>query len=59
VPRPDAVVPVTLDGAGELDVGWSWPFKASGLELWTQFWVLDPGAPQGVSASHGVSVEVP
>ena len=55
VPAPTVRVgPFALDGQGGLIFAftWQWP----GLKFCTQAWILDAGAPMGLSASNGLQV---
>jgi len=61
VPSPDVLVPPLLtNGAGALAIPFSWPpGLAPGQALWMQGWVLDAGAPAGLSATNGLRLAVP
>jgi hypothetical protein len=55
VPAPTVRVgPFALDGQGGLILAftWQWP----GLKLCTQAWILDAGAPMGLSATNGLQL---
>ncbi len=61
VPAPDVVVTgLPVDASGNLVV--SAPFPAgipSGFRMYFQYWIADPVAPRGYSASNGLVAEVP
>ncbi len=60
VPTPTAFIPVFSDAAGETVFPWTWPAAPlAAPALWTQFWMVDAGAPQGYSATHGMRVALP
>jgi hypothetical protein len=56
VPSADAVNPGLVTGpAGSVDVCGRWPdFIPSGMEVYFQVWVSDPGGPQGFSATNAL-----
>jgi hypothetical protein len=46
--------------AGESSLRTLWPDGIfPGFKLWTQFWIIDAGAPQGWAASNGLRITVP
>ena len=54
------VQPVATDVGGGFD--WSTTVPGGlppGMDLWAQTWILDPSAPQGVSASNGLGIHLP
>lgn len=55
---PDPLYPISgllLDGNGAMSQGFSWPTGlAPGTETWVQGWIIDAGAPLGVSATGGL-----
>jgi PKD repeat protein len=57
VPAPDAVlVGASTDANGEMLLRDRWPLNAgSGISVWYQVWVLDPGGSHGASASNAVA----
>ena len=61
VPDTDLLVlGLPLDGDGALTLGAAWPVGVpAGLALWFQWWVTDPVAPFGLSASNAARVETP
>jgi len=59
VPAPDLLNFVVTDGAGELHLVGPWPPGGSGLTLWLQFWVHDPGGIKGRSASSAITATIP
>ena len=53
-------VPLMTDGSGRLTIEESWPTGVpSGLSLFLQYWVEDPGALFGFAASNAVQGTVP
>ncbi len=56
VPDPALFVPgLPTDGAGTLDLVGLWPVGLPPeFQLYLQFWVVDPGAPKGLSASNAL-----
>lgn len=60
VPKPEFVIPSTTDANGELQLGTTWPANSPpGVTVYLQFWVDDPGGPQGFSASNAVTGTTP
>lgn len=61
VPTPDVVLDdLTTDAAGNLTVTKPWPDGVSpGTEVYFQFWITDPGGPEGFAASNAVEGTVP
>jgi hypothetical protein len=60
VPAPDLLLPFVVDGAGGHAFAWTWPGGLpTGSKLWIQYWIVDLGAPVGLSASNGVGVTLP
>ncbi len=56
VPKPQMIQPLFTDAAGAASLsGVPWPSGASGVQIFAQAWVLDPGAPAGVAASNAVA----
>jgi hypothetical protein len=58
VPFPNVAIPLATDGAGAIDVVFPWP-PSPQVTLTAQVWVLDPGAPQGWSASNALAMLSP
>ncbi|MFH0945972.1 MAG: hypothetical protein V2A76_12295 [Planctomycetota bacterium] len=55
VPSADFLVPnLPVNGSGALAIGTTWPPVPSGTAVYFQYWVIDAGAPSGVSASNGL-----
>jgi len=48
-----------VNGAGELVIGTNWPAAPSGTSIYFQYWVVDPAAPFGASASNGLAGTTP
>ncbi|HZJ70885.1 MAG TPA: hypothetical protein VFF36_08135, partial [Planctomycetota bacterium] len=61
VPSPAVIVSGLLtDGQGRLVLQGSWPSGVpSGSQLWIQGFVVDAGAPAGLSASNAVRARTP
>ena len=62
VPTPDLLIlnAATVDGYGMASLSAHWPpGLPSGVEVYFQFWVRDPVAPFGYSATNGLMAEVP
>ena len=60
VPTPEAVVPLQVDAAGELSLGIRVPLGLPpGTSFYMQEWILDPGGPEGFSASNALRATVP
>ena len=60
LPKPQIVAPFTTDGAGAAHIAGTWPDgMAPESQLYAQIWVTDPSAPQGFSASNGLSLIAP
>lgn len=57
VPSADIIVPaVPLGPTGEIELLLTWPVGLPpGFTFYYQFWVLDPGGPEGLSASNAIS----
>ncbi len=57
VPDPQVILaPALTDGSGELTLQTAWPPLApSGIPIFYQYWVVDPGGPFGAAASNGLS----
>jgi hypothetical protein len=58
VPLPISV-PMTLDGTGKRGISIIVPPGASGGSVTLQGFVVDPGGPQGISATNGYRVDIP
>jgi len=58
VPSPDVLLSGLPSGpAGALSLTGNWPGGVPpGLTIWFQEWIVDAAAPQGVSATNGLSV---
>ena len=55
VPSPDAVIPISLDGEGSLELRATWPAGLpSGSTVFMQAFLADPVAPQGYAATDAV-----
>ena len=55
VPHPQFVVPLAAGASGALSLPFTWPaMMPAGTEIYLQFWVLDPGATLGFSASNAL-----
>lgn len=54
IPSPDFVIPMMTDGFGRVDLPFVWPTVPSGGSNYVQFWISDPGAPNGWSATNGL-----
>ncbi|GJM23260.1 MAG: hypothetical protein DHS20C15_31750 [Planctomycetota bacterium] len=55
VPTVDFLLLRATNGFGEVEVSFPWPAGVpTGFETYWQFWVQDPGAPVGWSASNGL-----
>lgn len=62
VPAPDLVLlhAATVDASGEATLSATWPpGLPGGAEVYFQFWIQDPAAPEGYSASNGLRADVP
>ena len=60
VPTPNLVIPAGFVGMGTMGLGGTWPSNLpAGLHLWMQFWVVDPTAPLGLSATNGLLAATP
>jgi len=60
VPAPDALVTLSTGADGGLQVTASWPEGVPAeTTLLLQAWIADPAAPQGLSASNGLSARAP
>ena len=60
VPTPNLVIPAGLIGMGQIDFAGTWPNNLPpGVQLWMQFWIADPTAPLGLSATNGVLAATP
>ncbi|MCB9899687.1 MAG: VCBS repeat-containing protein [Planctomycetes bacterium] len=60
VPSPDVIVwGLPVDPTGRLVTTGVWPGTPSGLTFFVQWWIADPGGPQGWAASPGLRVRVP
>jgi hypothetical protein len=59
VPFPDAVLVLPLDANGALSFGFDVPPAAPGTQFWVQYWMQDPGAPHGWSASDALQGTIP
>ncbi len=56
VPTPDFLIPLPLDPLGGASLPFLTPPGLTGLELFTQAWVQDPGSSFGLSATNGVQL---
>ncbi len=60
VTPPGGFAIVFTDGNGELDLGAPWPnVFPPGFETFYQYWIADPGAPYGYSASNALQAVTP
>ncbi len=61
VPYPDLLaVGIPVDGQGRTVQRFAWPGGLnSGFTLYNQFWIPDPGGPQGFAVSNGLLARVP
>jgi hypothetical protein len=60
VPSPFLIVPLATSGAGALALPFTMPSGApAGTELFFQYWIQDPGATLGLSASNGLKGTTP
>lgn len=60
VPTPNLVIPAGLIGMGKTDFAGTWPSNLpAGVQLWMQFWIVDPTAPLGLSATNAVLAATP
>ena len=61
LPSPDRMVfSFATDLAGELSLSSTWPAGVpGGTQLFLQFWVPDPVAPQGYATSNAVQLDAP
>jgi len=60
IPEPNLVLPVLTDAIGSHPLELPRPVNLMrGAPLFWQGWVLDPAAPQGVTASNGLQMRVP
>jgi hypothetical protein len=60
VPSLDVLIPFETDGAGDAAIASVWPASApAGLQLFFQSWFIDPGAPQGFSATNAARLKAP
>ncbi len=52
---PGFIVSLVTNGAGAVSLSTQWPAGVpSGLELYLQYWILDPGGPLGYAASNAI-----
>jgi hypothetical protein len=56
VPTPEILLNgLATDATGKLNFGTTWPVgMPAGLDLYCQFWLLDPVAAQGFAATNAV-----
>jgi len=55
VPKPDFLIPLVTSGAGAVTLPFTWPAGIpAGTELFWQFWIQDPGGPNGFAASNAL-----
>lgn len=60
VPMPNLLIPGLLIGTGTLTLSSHWPSGLpAGLQIWTQFWIVDPTAPLGLSATNCIKAIAP
>ena len=61
VPSTDILVPAfPLSAAGDFEFTVTWPVGLPpGFTYYYQFWISDPGGPQGLSASNGLAGTTP
>lgn len=53
-PNPDFVIPVATDGAGNFNLPYVLTTVPPGVMLWVQYWVKDPGAPNGFCSTISI-----
>lgn len=56
---PSRILGLMLDGTGCLSLPYLWPPDATGLEIYFQGWILDPGTSRGVSATNALQASAP
>ncbi len=56
VPSPDIVVSLATNASGGLDLPFIWPLAPSGISLYLQAWISDPGASFGWCSSNAVQL---
>ena len=60
VPSPDVVLSLVSDDVGTVPFGAPWPAGIpSGLDVYWQYWMLDPSGPSGATASNGLVCKTP
>ncbi|HZL99367.1 MAG TPA: hypothetical protein VFD43_03860 [Planctomycetota bacterium] len=60
VPSPDMPVMLGTDPSGEVQVATLWPDGLpGGLQLWIQWWIVDPSGPAGFTASNALLATTP
>jgi hypothetical protein len=60
VPSLDFIlVPLLVDGSGQIGIEGLWPTEITGVDIYLQFWLLDPGGVFGWSSTTGVRASVP
>ncbi|MGQ0552264.1 MAG: DUF7948 domain-containing protein [Planctomycetota bacterium] len=56
VPSPTVLLPLATTATGALDLPFAWPSAPAGVSLYVQFWIQDPGAFAGWSASNALEL---
>ncbi|MGQ0552799.1 MAG: DUF7948 domain-containing protein [Planctomycetota bacterium] len=56
VPNPTVLLPLATTATGGLDLPFAWPSAPPGISLYVQFWIQDPGAFAGWSASNALEL---
>jgi DNA-binding beta-propeller fold protein YncE len=52
---PGAILPLLTNGAGQLDIELFWSAGVPpGIDLFLQYWIIDPGGPSGFAASNAI-----
>jgi glucose/arabinose dehydrogenase len=59
VPTPDSLILGVGTGNGTVTNTFNWPASFPHPELYLQYWVFDPAAPQGLSASNALKATQP
>ena len=53
-PTPDFIIPVATDGAGNFNLPYVLTTVPPGIPVWVQYWVKDPGAPNGFCSTISI-----
>ncbi len=60
IPMPNLLFPMPLDSNGELQLDALWPTDLpSDADIYWQFWIPDPTAPNGKAATNGLQTTTP